>query len=187
MTERGNQGVAEEAKLEIEYSQCCQDWRWRDKYVLDKLGAAGILFGLLGVALGTLPPGTHLIKLCLLLIGAFFAFILSISVAKDTYYRDGTEKLLRRLAVRLGISSSLQSLKDFDDVFLNSEKLQFPRKIKMKPEKSSLRIPGWLRDWLLNRGTFRWILAFYLVSLVIFVSLFVLILVNWIWQVNLPI
>jgi len=189
MTEEVNQREAEEAKLEAEYRECCQDWRWRDKYVLDKLGAAGILFMLLGVALGTIPPESYILKLGLLLIGALFSFILSISVAKDTYYRDGTEKLLRRLSTQLNINNSLQtleSLQGFDDG-LNFQELKFPRKISIQRDKSSLKLPKRLRDWLLNRGTFRWILGFYLLALIIFVSLFILILVSKIWGLCLPI
>lgn len=189
MAEQGNQSEAEEARLESEYRECCQDWRWRDKYVLDKLGAAGILFGLVGVALGTIPPTAWVVKIGLLIIGAFFSFILSISVIKDTYYRDGTEKLLRRLSARLGINNSLQALKSlegFDDG-LNFQELQFPRKISIQRDKSSLMIPKRLRDWLLDRGTFRWILGFYLVSFSVFVALIILILVNRIWGLNLPV
>lgn len=175
----------ERAKLELEYRECCQDWRWRDKYVLDKLGAAGILFMLLGVALGLIEEA-WVVKLGLLLIGAFFSFILSISVAKDTYYRDGTEKLLRRLSARLGISGSLKTLESLEEF----EDLQFTRKIKIQRDKYSLRLPSWLK-WLqnplLNQKTFQWILIFYLVSLFIFVILFVLILVSLIWRLNPPI
>lgn len=177
---------AERAKLELEYRELCEDWRWRDKYVLDKLGVAGILFGLLGVALGTIPSTAWVIKLCLVLIGALFSFILSISIAKDTYYRDGTEKLLRRLSAQLGIRSSLRALVSLEDV----EDLEFTRKIEIKRDKYSLRLPKWfkwLQNPLLNRKTFRWILAFYLTAFLIFISLFILILVNWIGGLNLPI
>jgi len=129
---------AKKARLEAEYRECSEDWRLRDKYVLDKLPAAGILFGLLGVALGTLPPETHLIKVLLVLIGGLFSIVLSISVAKDTYYRDGTEKLLRHLSARLGINNSLQTLKSLEDF----EDLQFTRKIKIKRDRYSLRLPS---------------------------------------------
>lgn len=188
MSEQGKLNKVERSKLESEYKELCQDWRWRDKYVLDKLAAAGILFGLIGVAMGIIPPTAWVAKLFLLSIGALFSIILSISVAKDTHYRDGTEKLLIRLSTRLGINSSLQTLKslDFDDG-LNFEELQCPRKISIQRDKSSLRVPKRLRNWLLNRGAFRWILAFYLVSLSIFLTLFILILVNYTCGLNLPI
>ena len=150
----------ERAKLELEYKECSQDWRLRDKYVLDKLSAAGILFMLLGVALGTIPPTAWGVKIGLLVIGALFSFILSISVAKDTYFPDGSEKLLGRLSAQLGIYSSLQilkSLEGFDDG-LNFEELQFPRKIRIQRDKYSIPLPNWLNwwgNWLLDRGTFR--------------------------------
>lgn len=188
MAKQENLSDSEKAKLRDEYRECCEDWRSRDKYVLDKLSAAGILFMLLGVALGTIPRESYIIKLFLLAIGGLFSLILAISVAKDTYYRDGTEKLLRRLCAQLGISSSLQilkSLKDFDDG-LDFQDFQFPRKISIQRDKSSLVIPKRLRDWLLDRGTFKWILAFYLGSLIIFVILFILTLVNWRCGLNLP-
>jgi len=188
----------ERAKLEIEYRECCQDWRWRDKYVLDKLSAAGILFMLLGVALGTIPEDDYLdylIKLFLLIIGGLFCFILTISVAKDIYYRDGTQKLVEKLAAQLGIVGSLRALGGWHNILLKSkfksEKLQFPRKISIKPDKSSLVIrwwfPKWLRNFLLNKPTFGLILAFYLAALLIFAILIILILVNWIWKLSLPI
>jgi len=188
MSEQGKLNKVERSKLESEYKELCQDWRWRDKYVLDKLPSAGILFTILGVAVFYIPSTLWWVKLCLLSIGSLYSIVLSISVAKDTHYRDGTEKLLIRLSTRLGINSSLQTLKslDFDDG-LNFEELQCPRKISIQRDKSSLRVPKRLRNWLLNRGAFRWILAFYLVSLSIFLTLFILILVNYTCGLNLPI
>ncbi len=179
---------SERAKLELEYRELCEDWRWRDKYVLDKLAAAGVLFGLLGFAISNIPENNHLIKLCLLFIGGLFSIILSISVIKDTYYRDGTEKLLRRLSAQLGINSSLQSLKSlkgFKDG-LNFKKLQFSRKISINPNKSSLKIPPWLRNCLLKQPTFGWILVFYLGSLLIFIILIGLLVFDWIAGSPLP-
>ncbi|MDP2729794.1 MAG: hypothetical protein Q8O55_04870 [Dehalococcoidales bacterium] len=186
-------------KLLAEYEQLCEDWRSRDRYVLDKLGATGILFGLLGVAIGTIPSTAWLTRLGLAVIGAFFSSILSISIAKDTYYRDGSEQLLKRLSARLGISHSLQTLESLD-VFLpdyNGRPFsQFPRKISLQRDKSSLAIPkwllgNWLRDKLLNRNTFKWILTFYVVSSAIFVILSILILVDawiyWRYGLKLPV
>ncbi len=172
-----NSEETKEAKLIIEYGQLCEDWRSRDRYVLDKLGAAGILFGLLGVALGTIPSTAWVIKLGLVLIGALFSFILSISIAKDTYYRDGTEKLLKCLSAQLGISGYLKSEESLKDV----EGLEFTRKIAIKSDKYLLRLPKglkWLQNPLLKRSTFTWILVFYLVSFFIFAILFIMILVD---------
>ena len=189
---------AERNKLESEYKELCHDWRLRDKYVLDKLPAAGILFGLLGVAVAYIPSTLWWIKLSLLSIGSLYAMVLSISVAKDTYYRDGTTALLKRLFLGLNIHSSFQTLKSiqaesYPEDGLDLQELQFPRKISIRQDKSTIKLWGptvlkdWLRNWLLVRATFRWILAFYLVSFSIFVTLFILILVNHICKLNLPI
>ena len=189
MSEQRKLNEVERSKLESEYRECCEDWRRRDKYVLDKLFAAGIVFMSLGVALGATPPDRSLIRLVVLFVGNLFWLVLVISTVKDMYYRDGTEKLLRRLSAQLSINSSLQaleSLKSFDDG-LDFQGLRFPRKISIQRDKSSILLPKRVRNWLLDQATFRWILAFYLGSLSIFVILFMLILVNYIWGLNLPI
>ncbi|MFO8101531.1 MAG: hypothetical protein R6U37_05105 [Dehalococcoidia bacterium] len=167
----------------IEYELLYEDWCLRDKYVLDKLGASGVLFGLVGIALGTVGEELWAVKLCLLFIGAYFSLVISISVAKDTYYRDGTEKLLRFLSRELGIRDTLEEMQvrgDFPET-LKSADLGFPRKIKMDTDGSSLR------NWLVNRATFRWILGFYLFTFLVFAGLFVTILGEQIWDWEFPI
>ncbi len=190
MSKQEKLNEVEKRKLESEYRELCRDWWERDKNVLARLPAAGILFTLLGVAVYYIPSTLWWLKLCPLSIGSLYSLVLNISVAKDIYYRDGTEKLLRRLSARLGIDSSLQSLKSlkgFDDG-LDLHELQFPRKIRIQPDKFSLSpLPQWLTKRLVARRTFRWILAFYLVSFSIFLTLIILILVNHRWGINLPI
>ena len=196
MKEPATQDEVEERRLENEYRELCNDWWQRDKYILDKLSGASILFGLLGLAVSNVPPERPLIKLILLFAGAFFSMILCISMAKDMLYRDGTEALLIRLAARLRITDSLKDLehrkdlddKDFSDG-LEFRELQFPRKVKIRSDKSSLMVlPGWwVRHWIEKQPTFRWLLSFYAISFVVFLVLFILILVNWIFCLNLPI
>jgi len=193
LQDQENRTASENAKLASEYKECCEDWRLRDRYVLDKLSAAGILFALVGVASGTIPEGSHLIRLFLLGIGGLFSLILTISITKDIYYRDGTERLMRRLCVRLGVASALQRLGElpvFDglDTYINSpQDSQFPRKVGMDRDRSLPELPRPLRNWLLNRHTFRWILAFYLGSFFVFATLFVLVVINWVYGRDLPI
>ncbi|OGN90840.1 MAG: hypothetical protein A2158_05135 [Chloroflexi bacterium RBG_13_46_14] len=177
--------------LEIEYREACQDWRQRDKYVLDKLGISGLLFGIIGISFGTIGDGQEIIKLCLLFVGTFFSFMLAVSVAKDTYYRDGTEYLVKALATRLGIPEYLRNLKSLERLLYadkkSKETLDFPRKVRIKRDLSSVKIGFRLRDGLLDRQTFSWILAFYLGSCLIFINLIVIILVKWILKMDLPV
>lgn len=177
--------------LELEYREVCQDWRQRDKYVLDKLSTSGLLFGLIGIAFGTIGEGHEIIELCILLIGIFFSFMLAISVAKDTYYRDASEKLGGSLALRLGIPDYLQKIeplvsKLYVDKKGDKSTLNFPRKISIKRDESSIMVWGRLRDTLLDRTTFNWILAFYLGSCLIFINLLILLLMDWRCGLDLP-
>jgi len=184
MNESAIPAEVEEKRLKSEYKELCNDWWQRDRNVLDKLRGAGILFGLLGLAIGNIPPERILIQIFLLIAGAIFSMILCISMSKDILYRDGTEALLIRLAARLGITESLKGLKSFKDGKhpngfddgLKFEELKFSRKVKILPEKSSL--PKWLSSWIEKRQTFRWLLFFYMISFGIFVLLLILISVN---------
>lgn len=167
-------------KLEIEYKELCQDWRSRDKHVLDKLSVTGILFALLGF------------------IGTFFSLILSISIFKDIYYREGTEKLLICLSKHLCIEKSLHNLNYQKCLKLESQQyfkndLKFPRKIKIDLEKvfksskitkseeplESLVFPKRLKIILSNRTTFNWIFYFYFASFFIFLFVTLKILYDW--------
>ena len=191
MKEPETQEEVRERRLENEYSELCNDWWQRDKSVLDKLSAASILFGLLGWAVATVPPDRLLIKVVLLVAGAIFSLVLCISVAKDTLYRDGTEALLKRLAAKLHITDSLKGLADpsaGSDDGLDFGKLQFPRKVRIPPDESSLKaFPLWLGKWFQKQPTFKWILVFFMVAFLIFVILLILVLVNWGCGLNLPI
>lgn len=176
-----NLKIKDRKLLEIEYKELCQDWRTRDKYVLDKLGAAGILFALLGLAIATIPEQKYLIRWLLALMGTFFSLTLSVSVFKDIYYRNNTEKMLKHLSKHLGITKSLQNLK-YDDLTF-----EFGRKIHTKELKdtslNSLKIPNFLKNFLRNRATFNWIFYFYLISFIIFLILLVAISWDWIYAV----
>ncbi len=153
----------ETERLLIEYKELCQDWRMRDKYVLDKLGIASILFALLGFAMATIPEEKYLIRLLLLSLGAFLSFILCISIFKDIYYRDSTETLLECLGEYLCIKGSLLKMgcqKEFED------DLKFPRKVRLKT--SPTRFPRILEKIFRNRHTFKWVFYFYFIVFVVF-------------------
>jgi len=185
-------------KLEIEYKELCQDWRSRDKHVLDKLSATGILFALLGLAMATVPKCEYPVRLLLGFIGTFFSLILSISIFKDIYYREGTEKLLICLSKHLCIEKSLHNLNyqkclklERQQYFKND--LKFPRKIKIDLEEvfksgkitkseeplGSLAFPKCLKIILSNRTTFNWIFYFYFASFFIFLFVTLKILYDW--------
>ena len=159
--------------LKIEYRELCQDWRMRDKYVLDKLGVASILFALLGLAMAAIPDGKDVIRFLLASLGALYSFILCISIFKDIYYRDSTRKLIECLYEFLCIKNSLQNI-HCEVVF--EEGLRFPRKIKVKDlgETSYSRFPKPIRNILgsifKDRDTLKWVFGFYFIVFIVFLS-----------------
>ncbi len=177
---------SEKSVLEAEYGEACQDWRQRDKYVLDKLGTAALLYGIIGIAFGSFDDDKGLIiKLLLLVAGLFFSLILTISVAKDTYYQVGSEKLIRYLALKLGIADELNKSDNLKSILYIDKKgkqatLDFPRKIYVKRDDPAIKIWKPLRNFLLNRTTFNWILLFYIISFLVFLTFIVILLVNWV-------
>ena len=166
--------------LKIEYKELCQDWRTRDKYVLDKLGIIGILFALLGLAIAGISEDQHLIRLSLALIGVFFTLVLSISVFKDIYYRDGTQKLLKCLSGYMGIKSVLEESGCQPEILSD---LLFSRKIKVNLKDTSLeslRMPGGFKENLRKQDTFKWIFCFYLACFIVFLIITTIIFYDWV-------
>ena len=77
----------------------------RDEAVLNKLGQSPLFFALAGFALA--QGGDNPVKIFLFSVGAVISFIFAISVAKDIYYRDNTEKVMKRIASHLGIDEAV--------------------------------------------------------------------------------
>ncbi|MDD5190702.1 MAG: hypothetical protein PHE50_06650 [Dehalococcoidales bacterium] len=177
--------VNPENDLEIlltEYRELCQDWRQRDKYLLDKLGVAGILFALIGIAVGAIPPAHSVIRIGLLLVGAFFSLLLCLSVTKDILYQDGTQKVLSRLALKLGIPQltlGLFNQTEIATIFSSDENLEFLRKIKIRAGQSTVSfLPKWARNWAQAQRTLIWILFFYILSFLVFIAAAIILLVG---------
>lgn len=177
MTPDGCDGIDKKI-LESEYIELCKDWRSRDKYVLDKLTTTGILFALLGLALATVPEDKYPIKLLIVSIGTLFSFTLCVSIFKDVYYRDGTEKLLRVLCEYLCIKGTMENLKS--QVNFQGD-VGFPRKIRMysRDAPETLGISPCLKGFFKNRTTFNWIFYFYFGCFWFFLVLTLFILFTW--------
>ncbi|MBU7047408.1 MAG: hypothetical protein HXS54_13325 [Theionarchaea archaeon] len=148
----------------------------RDKYVLDKLGIAGILFALLGLSLIGISEGQYLIRLILALMGVLFTLAISISVFKDIYYRDGTERLLTCLSEYMGIKCVLE------EVGFHNE-LRFLRKINVDLGDTSLEslpVGPELKKRLKERNTFKCIFGFYIACLVVFLIIATTVFYSWV-------
>ena len=146
-TEGKNLTDKERKQLENEYDQLCQDWRWRDKYVLDKLTGSGILFTLLILAIGNIQKPDSILRPFVFLGGVLFSIVSSISIYKDVVFRNGTEKAIVRIAKELGIKDAFQKLKELQqtteglkDDGLEFDKIKTLRKIQPKKEKENQEI-----------------------------------------------
>lgn len=179
----------EERKLlENEYTRLCEDWRWRDKYVLDKLTGAGILFTLFSLAIGTIQQEYSPFKPFCFFSGALFSTIFGISVAKDILYRDGTESAIIRIAKLLRIDHSFRKIEDLqpENDGIDFKKIKSTRKIQTSLDKSYLSKLGFIGEWLYKRSTFKWILSFFMFFSLSFFVLFILSLVNMIFKLHWP-
>lgn len=155
-------------RLECEYIELCKDWRSRDKYVLDKLSATGILFVLLGLAMATVPQDDYLTRFILGFMGTFFSFILCLSIYKDIYYRDSTEKLIKCLSEWLGVGYSLHIIGCSSGY---ENELKFTRKVRKKEGH-------WIGKIFRGPSTFWVLLFFYVVLFLIFLIFLILTLVT---------
>ena len=89
---------------EIEYNECSEDWRNRDRLIWATLPVAVTVSGvIIGVAYGYIPDSELMIRLLVLLMGGAFAIVMLISLVKHRYYQEGSEEQIKRLQFRLHI------------------------------------------------------------------------------------
>jgi hypothetical protein len=189
-----------------EYKEVNADWRLRDKYVEDKFMQSVFVFTLISALLAAVAtafahfnglrdmlPLAFPIGFVLFGVLFFFAVVMLISLVKDTYYRDGSERmsrlLLNALQVELDcdcISVFRKEAEDPKDPYPVPEKSgPFVRKIKAPSDgKAKLGMPHWMERSFSRRRTFKWITAYY--TLVTFLCLAVSLacLVCWIAKVG---
>ena len=89
---------------EIEYNECSEDWRNRDRLIWATLPVAVTVSSvIIGVAYGSIPNSELEIRLLVLLMGGAFAVVMLISLVKHRYYQEGSEEQIKRLQFRLHI------------------------------------------------------------------------------------
>jgi hypothetical protein len=141
-------------------------------------GAINLWRGILPEAvLALLPPiGTVLFGVLF-----FFVFVMLVSLVKDTYYRDGSQIMAQHLLAMLQSGLDCHCISELiEDLTVNHYiakweargllmgspqslvPLRFTRKINAAPgEKRKLGMPFCVEKLLVDRGTFRWITAYY--------------------------
>ena len=89
---------------EIEYKECSEDWRNRDRLIWATLPVAAAVGAVtVAVAYGQSLADNLWIRLCLLLIGVFLTLVMLISLIRHRMYQEGSEQQLQSLRVPLKI------------------------------------------------------------------------------------
>jgi len=136
--------------IRTEYEQLCEAWRLRDRYVMEKIN---YLFLLTGITAGSAwivsserYSYTDLIGIRALIffIGSMMSFVLNVSIARDIYYRDGTEELIKKLLRQVRKAFPKDQIGKLYDRALTEE--VFPQKIAMD-----------IKNWLEERVQPTWI------------------------------
>lgn len=89
---------------EIEYRECSEDWRHRDRLIWATLPIAATVAGVIvGVAYGQIPDDKLGIRFFILVIGVFLTLVMLISLIRHHRYQEGSEEQIRSLQLQLGI------------------------------------------------------------------------------------
>ena len=148
---------------EIEYKECSEDWRNRDRLIWATLPvAATVAAVIISVAFNT----TLWIRLCILVIGVFLAFVMLISLIKHRFFQQGSEKQIRWLQVQLNIEA------------WESPRIHRPfyfRPLGIIPIK---KIDAALTSWASQRSGFKWMFGGTLVVMLILAGLAILTMVQ---------
>lgn len=154
---------------EIEYKECSEDWRNRDRLIWATLPVAATVGAVTaGVAYGQVPYCKPEIRFFILLIGVFLVFVMLISLVKHRMFQQGSEKQIRWLQVQLNIEA------------WESPRIHRPfyfRPLGVIPIK---KIDAALMRWASQRSGFRWMFGGTLIVMLILSGLWIYALVQWI-------
>ena len=92
------------SRREVEYKECSEDWRHRDRLVWATLPVAATVGAMtVGVAYGQISYFQHEFRFCLLFSGVVLTLVMLISSIKHRFYQQNSEQQIRSLQVRLKI------------------------------------------------------------------------------------
>lgn len=88
----------------IEYKECSEDWRNRDRLIWATLPVAATVGGVIvGVAYGQIPYCKPELRFWILLIGVILTSVMLISLLKHRLFQEGSREQIESLQVRLNI------------------------------------------------------------------------------------
>jgi hypothetical protein len=153
---------------EIEYKECSEDWRNRDRLIWATLPIAATIDGVLvGVAYGYIQHNKPM-RFFILLIGVVLTLVMLISLVRHRMFQQGSEEQIRLLQEKLNI-------KGWD----RRPRIHYPchfEPLGIIPSKKFKKIDAALTNWASQekRSGFRWMVRGTLVVMVILVALAIL-------------
>jgi hypothetical protein len=147
----------------LEYKECSEDWRNRDRLIWATLPIAATIDGVLvGVAYGYIKDNKP-VRFLILLIGVVLTLVMLISLIRHRMYQQGSEEQIRSLQVQLNI-------KDWD----SSPRIHRPCDFELRGITPSKKIDAALASWARRSGGFKWMVRGTLVVMAILVALAIL-------------
>ena len=153
---------------EVEYKECSEDWRNRDRLIWATLPIAATIDGVLvGIAYRYIQHNKPA-RFCIVLIGLVLTFVMLISLVRHRMYQQGSEEQIRLLQEKL-------NTKGWD----RRPRIHYPchfEPLGIIPGKKFKKIDAALTDWASQekRSGFRWMVRGILVVMVILVVLAIL-------------
>lgn len=146
---------------EVEYKECSEDWRHRDRLIWATLPVAATVAAVtIGVAYGQIPYCKPEVRFCLLLIGVVLTLVMLISLIRHRMYQKGSEEQMRSLYVP-------PNIKDCD----GSPRKHPPRCFRLWDITRSKKIDAALMNWAGLSGGFKWMVRGTLVIMAILIVL----------------
>jgi hypothetical protein len=147
---------------EVEYKECSEDWRHRDRLIWATLPVAATVGAvIIGVAYGQSLDDKPGVRFGILLIGVFLTLVMLISLIRHRMYQEGSDEQMRSLYIP-------PNIKDCD----RSPRIHIPCDFKLQGiicEKFDAKLTSWSRARR-NSG-FKWMLRGTLVVTAVLVIL----------------
>lgn len=156
---------------ELEYKECSEDWRHRDRLIWATLAGVATVAGVIvGVAYGQSLDDNLGVRFWILFIGVILTLVMLISLIRHRMYQEGSEQQIQSLRVPLKI------IKGWD----RKPRIHPPRRFKLWDITPSKKIDAALTSWAMRSGGFKWMVRGTLVVMLILAGLAIHTMVQWI-------
>jgi hypothetical protein len=156
---------------EIEYKECSEDWRHRDRLIWATLPIAATAGGVIvGIAYGQIPDDKLPIRFFTLVVGVILTSVMLISLIRHRMFQEGSGEQIQSLQEQLKI-------KDWD----KSPRIHRPCDFKLQGiicEKFDAKLTSWASQE--KRSGFKWMVRGTLLIMAIQLALVILTAVQWI-------